>query len=82
MRSFFWGWPYDIVSNFVYDIVTRSHLQGRHHLPVTVLYVVPTLNFVVTHSENIVNKSHVLSFFTINSSGISVICLSSRSLPA
>src|SRR6266478_2753270 len=58
---------------------TDPYLHGKHHRPVRVSLLLPFLNLTVTRSEKIVNKSFVLSFFTINGSEIPTRCRSSRS---
>ena len=54
-----------------------AHLQTRHHLPFTVSATSPLLNWTVTRSKNIVNKSFMESFFTFSSGGASMQCWSS-----
>ena len=65
--------PYKIVVSIIFGMMNiYSYLQGWHHHPVNVSLSSPSLNCSFTWSENIFNKSFVVSFFPMNGSEISV----------
>lgn len=67
-----------MVSLLIYGTTNYSYLHGIYPWPFRVSDVPLLVNLTLTWSEKTVNKSIMLSFFTINTSGISVQCWSSR----